>query len=244
MNDLLSEKEQVEALRGWWQENGSYVIGGIVLGVALLVGWNQWQGSIRDAELSASATFETLMNGAGDGDVAAAEAAARDLEENYATTVYATQAQLVLARLYMDKGRDQDAADALRALLDSAASKEIRLIARLRLARVLLYEDKAQEVVALLQGQTDSAFAARFSEVLGDAYAALEQYDQAADAYAVAITDDPAAQTVDRVLVQMKINDLPEAGKMAAIDESLQQETAPTDSAGTDAAPAVDEGER
>jgi predicted negative regulator of RcsB-dependent stress response len=33
----LSEKEQLEIMRTWWQENGRYVIGGIVLGTALLL---------------------------------------------------------------------------------------------------------------------------------------------------------------------------------------------------------------
>ena len=37
----LSEKEQLDAMRSWWQENGRYVIGGVMLGVAMLVGWNQ-----------------------------------------------------------------------------------------------------------------------------------------------------------------------------------------------------------
>ena len=33
MDELLSEKEQVEKLRQWWKENGPFVIGGLVLGV-------------------------------------------------------------------------------------------------------------------------------------------------------------------------------------------------------------------
>ena len=56
-------------------------------------------------------------------------------------------------------------------------------------------------------------------------------FDEAAKAYAVAISDDPTRLTVDRTLVQMKINDLPEPGEVAAVDESLQ---APADEASGD----------
>lgn len=218
----LSEKEQLEIMRTWWQENGRYVIGGIVLGTALLLSWSYWQSAKRSAELEASALYENLLDNVAAGDVEPAEATAANLSDNYGSTPYAAQARLALARLYMDKGRDQDAAVVLRALLDARGNVQLKPVARLRLARVLLYQEKAAEAVELLDGQPESAFSARFHEVLGDAYVALGRFDEAAAAYAVAISDDPNRLTVDRTLVQMKINDLPEPGEVAAVDESLQ----------------------
>ena len=44
MDDLLSEKEQLEQFRGWWSEYGAYVIGGIVIGAGLLFGISQYIG--------------------------------------------------------------------------------------------------------------------------------------------------------------------------------------------------------
>jgi predicted negative regulator of RcsB-dependent stress response len=218
----LSEKEQLEAMRSWWQENGRYVIGGIVLGIALLAGWNYWQTSQKTAQLSASTLYETVLENVADGNVEQAEMAATDLYDNFARTIYAPQARLAMARLYMDKGRDQDAAEVLRGVLDAGGNPELASVARLRLARVLLYQDKAAEVVKLLDDVADSAFSPRFSEALGDAYVALGRNDDAAEAYAVAVSEDEDLLTVDRTLVQMKINDLPEAGEVVAIDESLR----------------------
>ncbi|MDH5214803.1 MAG: tetratricopeptide repeat protein, partial [Gammaproteobacteria bacterium] len=57
----LSEKEQLEAMRTWWNENGRYVISGIVLGVAMLAGWNYWQSSQQTAQREGSALYETLL---------------------------------------------------------------------------------------------------------------------------------------------------------------------------------------
>ncbi|MFQ5982982.1 MAG: YfgM family protein [Woeseiaceae bacterium] len=210
MDELLSEKEQIEAMRTWWQENGRFVIGGIVLGVGILVGWNQWKDYQLTTRLEASAVFETLAEEVNDGSLEAAETAAADLYENYDSTTYAALARLAMARLYMDKGRDQDAADTLVALLAIRGSAELQMVGRLRLAKIYLYQEKSQEVVDLLTGFEGTAFAARYDELLGDAYAALGQVTDAAQAYTRAMNDDTRAPTVNRALIQMKLVDLPD----------------------------------
>jgi len=242
VDDLLSEKEQIEAMRTWWQENGRYVISGIVLGVGILFGWNQWQQYQQRTQLEASALYETLVNEVSDGRLEPSEAAANDLYENYASTSYAALARLAMARLYMEKGRDQDAADTLSALLEVRGNSELQMVGRLRLAKVLLYQDKPREVIELLSGFEDTAFAARYDELLGDAYVALGQITEAAAAYARAMADDPAAPTVNRSLVQMKIVDLSDE---APADDSQTEESASEEDAAdesVDPAPdAVDE---
>lgn len=228
MNDL-SEKEQLEALRAWWAENGNYVIAGVVVGVITIFGWNRWQSTMANAEIEASMLYEEVMSATGGSNLDAAAVAASQLYDEYGETAYAAQARLAMARLYMDTGRDQDAADTLADLIDTDPDREITLVARLRLAKILLYQDKAQEVVDLVAGQTDSAFAARFSEVLGDAYSVLGNYAEALAAYTAALNDNPAAPTVDPNLVQLKINDLP-----------LLDETGEPESPGAGTEPAVD----
>ena len=167
-------------------------------------------------ETAASALYEDIMSATGDGNLDAANSAATELFESYADTTYAGQSRLAMARLYMDKGRDQDAADVLRVLVESGGDSEVQLVGRLRLARILLYQDKAEEVVELLKDQGEHAFAARYSEVLGDAYTALGSYAQAEAAYTAALVDDPAVRTVDSGLVQLKLNDLPATTELAS----------------------------
>lgn len=222
MDELLSEKEQIEAMRGWWRENGRYIISGVVIGVGLLLGWNYWTGQKASSALEASQIYETLVTEVADGNTEAAHTIAVDLYENHASTVYADQARLAMARLYMDKGRDEDAATELQALLDAGGDSPESMVARVRLARILLYQDKPQEAVDLLQGFSDTAFAARYSEALGDGYVALGRSDDARDAYTLALADNPNAPTVNRTLVQMKINDLPRAD-VSSSEESPQE---------------------
>ncbi len=210
MDDLLSEKEQIEQIRTWWSEYGAYVIGGIVIGGAALYGLNVYQDNKLQLQLDASAGYESLLEHVIAGDLDDAEAAADVMASTYADTTYAAQSGLAMARLYMDKNRDQDAADALRAVVDSTAGREFRHVARLRLARILLYQDKAQEVVDLLEIEDSSAFAAAYSEVLGDAYHALGRIADAQAAYQRVLLDPSSQGTIDRQLVQWKALDLPE----------------------------------
>ena len=224
MDDLLSEKEQLDQFKSWWSEYGAYVIGGIVIAAGLLFGINRYQANQLQAQLEASAAYETLVVQVVDGDLDAAEATAYELQNNYAETSYAGQSGLAMARLYMDKNRDQDALDALSAVVDSDADDGLRHVARLRLGRILLYQDKAQEVVDLLESQDVEAFASAYGEVLGDAYAALGQIAEAQEAYQKILLDPLSQGTVDQQLVQWKSLDLPQIAAQSEPAEDMTSE--------------------
>ena len=166
-------------MRAWWTEYGRYVIAGVVIAVGGLFGYNQYESSKLNAEVEASMLLETLAEHVNDGELEDAETVAVELVTDYANTAYAAQSRLAMARLYMDKNRDQDAADVLNELLAEAGDQAIKHVARARLARVLLYQGKAQEVVDLLEGQDTAAFAAVYNELLGDAYHALGRIEDA-----------------------------------------------------------------
>ena len=224
MDDLLSEKEQIEQIRSWWSEYGGYVIGGLGLGIALLVGWNWYQNSKLEAQLAGSAMFESVAVHVSTGNLEEAETAAADLSANYGETTYASQAQLALARLYMDKNRDQDAADALRKVLDGNSGNALKHVARTRLARILLYQGDAQGVLDLLEGQASESFAAPWNELRGDAHHALGQIAEAEAAYQAALLDPMAQVTIDQQLVQWKVLDLPEIAAPDVAEEAAVEE--------------------
>jgi predicted negative regulator of RcsB-dependent stress response len=234
VDDLLSEKEQIDQMRAWWSEYGNYVIGGVVAGALILFGINYYQSSKLNAQLEASALFETLAEHVVDGKLDDAESVAAEIETAYANTIYASQSKLAMARLYMDKNRDQDAADELNELLALSGAEQVKDIARLRLARIYLYQDKAQEVIDLLQGQDNEAFAGRYAEVRGDAYAALGQVAEAETEYQAALTDPMSSQTIDRALLQWKILDLPEAEEPAVEEPAVEAEAVVEPEAATD----------
>ncbi len=210
MDDLLSEKEQIDKIRAWWSDYGLYVIGGVVLGAAILFGINYYQTQRVTAEVSASALYDELTEHVTGGDLEAAETTAAELDSEYGNSSYAVQSKLAMARLYMDKNRDQDAAKALNDLLAMNGHEHLKHVARVRLAKILLYQGKPEEVLSLLEGQENAAFAARYAEELGDAYVALGRFDDARASYQAALGE--AQPTVDQGLIQLKLMDLPDEG--------------------------------
>ena len=173
MDDLLSEKEQIENMRTWWSEYGNYVIAGVAIGAISLFGINRFQTAKLDAQYAASALYDELTHLVVDGDVEAAAVVVAQMMTDHAETTYAAQSRLAMARLYMDENRDQDAANVLSDLVASNVGEEFKQVGRIRLAKIFLYQDKASDVVELLEGTEQGAFAARNAEILGDAYVAL-----------------------------------------------------------------------
>ncbi len=238
MDDLQSEKEQIEEMRQWWSENGRYVIGGIVIGAGLLFGWNSYQSNKLVAQSEASALFESLADHVDDGDLDDAALVADQMALDFADTSYTAQSKLAMARLYMDLNRDQDAADVLHQLLAMSGHDELKNVGRLRLAKIMLYQDRPQDVIELLDGEGGAAFAAQYAEVMGDAHTAMGDFAAAEQAYQ-SVLADAAQGSVDRSIVQMKLIDLPDTTAMQAdapapelpVDDALDAAAADVESA-------------
>ena len=237
MDELLSEKEQLERMRTWWSDYGFYVVGGVVLGAAILFGLNYYQSAQITAQEEASALYDALTEKMADGDLDGAEVDAAELATTYGNSSYAAQSKLAMARLYMDKNRDLDAAEALQGLMAMDGVENFKHVGRVRLAKILLYQDKAEEVLALLDGQDNVAFAARYAETRGDAYVALGRFADARKSYEAALQEP--VPTIDQGLVQLKMLDLPEDA--IAIDAAV--EVSDVETGNEDAAAPDDVGE-
>jgi predicted negative regulator of RcsB-dependent stress response len=236
VDDLQSEKEQIEEMRQWWKDNGAYVIGGIVIGASLLFGWNYHKSSQLAEQEAASELFETLAVGVGAGDLDDAALVADQLSLDHADSAYTAQSKLAMASLYMEKNRDQDAADVLGQLLAMSGNEELKGVARLRLAKIMLYQDRPQDVIDMLGDQDGSAFSAAYADVIGDAHAAMGDYAAAEQAYQLVLAD--AGQgSVDRAVVQMKLLDLPDATE---VQTAIPPEDAATTETAAETAPDAD----
>ena len=199
-----AEQEQIEEIRAWWDEYGNYIIAGVVIGALLLFGWNYYKTSKANAEIAASVLYDELADHVAEGRVEEAERVSGDLDASYPESAYASQSKLAMARLYMDNNRDADAAAVLRELVDGNQSPGFEAVARLRLAKILQYQEKYDEVLALLDLEDTAGFTARYAEARGDALVALGRFDDARGEYLVALADN--GQTIDATFLQLKMN--------------------------------------
>ena len=82
MEGYESEKEQVEAIKKWWQANGKSIIVGVVLGISLVVGGRWWLASQhKQAELASDQYEQVLQEIKKGDDKAALEHGGRLLEQ-------------------------------------------------------------------------------------------------------------------------------------------------------------------
>lgn len=112
-----------------------------------------------------------------------------------------------MAALYVRNNEPEQAASQLRYVLETTKDKTLSQVARLRLARVLILQDKATEALGLLDPVPAGEFAAHYHHVRGDAYTELDRPDDARREYRAAL-DQSAAGQLDRQFVEMKLNDL------------------------------------
>jgi predicted negative regulator of RcsB-dependent stress response len=98
VDDLQSEKEQIEEMKAWWAEYGRYVIAGAIIAVGLIIGFNLYKTNKLEAQMAASELFETLAGHVFEGDLEDAQGIANQLSSNYANTAYAAQSKLAMAR--------------------------------------------------------------------------------------------------------------------------------------------------
>jgi len=213
VEDYLSDREQEEALRRWWQENWRWILGGIALGLALLAAWYYWQHYKTQQAHQASAMFAEYQ--AAGADEAAAQSALDRLIAEHPKSAYTAHARLDQAKKHVDAQRYDEAAAQLRAVADTSKDDELAWIARLRLARVLIQQGKHDEVLSLLKPEKAGAFAARVREVRGDALFAKGDTEGARAEYAAALAANPDAQT-DRQLLEMKLQQVGEGAQSSA----------------------------
>lgn len=202
---MYTDDEQLNDIKEWWKKNRTPLLGGLIIGAVALIGARGWMNHLETQRVSASAEYEQLQVEIKNGNHDALARRGDYLIENYSRTPYAVLAAFALARVYVEKGDLAAAADRLQWAIDHAKSPEMTHIARLRLARVMAADGKAQQALALIEGVGADAFAASYEELKGDLYAETGQTDRARRAYQSAVNalDVGAAE-----IVRMKLDGL------------------------------------
>jgi predicted negative regulator of RcsB-dependent stress response len=198
IDDLLDEHEQGEIVRGWLRENGAGLIGGVVLGLALIGGWQWWQQQRSQHRLHAGNDFQAAMS---DLDAGKLDKAAPRIEA-LPKGAYDTLGALALAKAQLDAGKRDQAIAVLRAA--RPGDPGMAAIVEQRLARLLVDSGKSKDALALLADAGDDAATL---QVRGDAYSALGQDEQARAAYARALTTLEVGSP-QRNLVELKLSEV------------------------------------
>ena len=206
-DQMLTDDEQLENVKAWFNENGAWLAGGVLLGAALLYGWRFYDNHRNDIALKAAARFSEMGSAMDKADRGKAKSLATELKKDFPDTPYADQADLMLARLAVDSGELANAVEPLTRVMNDSKDEELRNIARLRLARVLIDQKKPDEALNLLANVPSGPFATRMHEVRGDARYAKNDMPGAIKEYQTALQSADAGG-IERGLLELKLTDL------------------------------------
>jgi predicted negative regulator of RcsB-dependent stress response len=214
-----AEEESIEALKKWWEDNGTLVTTVVVTVALIWGGWSFWQNSQQGTVAAASDRYEEILTlvstepgiSLSDADRARVIAIADELKSEHGDSVYALYGALFAAQQAVIGDNLETAEAQLRWLLDNAqggffsqSDQGLLLTANLRLGRILLAKGEAQQALDLIDGLDPGAFEAEFAELRGDIYVAQGRPVDARDAYTTA---QQAAGGVSAFL-QMKLDQL------------------------------------
>ncbi len=206
MNDF-SDQEQWEEVKRWLGQNLPWIVAGVVIGVGGLWGWRAWEArQVRLAE-EAGTRFEQAVDAFNRADRTRAFTLVDELTRDYAATPYADLASLVAARSHVESNELDKGAERLAAVMNGSKDAELRLLARLRLARVESAQGKHDAAIVTLNGAQAGKFEARFAEARGDILFAKGDNAGALQAYQQALSTGEEG-VVDLELLDLKIRDL------------------------------------
>lgn len=208
METHVTEEQQIAALKKWWKSNGSSIITGIILGLAVLFGFKAWVAWQDRIAREASDIYAVMIGALQGGNTQAVSDKAGQLIADYGNTPYAALAALALARLRVEEGELEAAATQLQWVLDNATADFVLDSARLRLARVKLAQGDPDGAEAIL-GHAGSSGAAEVlvAELQGDIHLARGDRDQALASYQQALAVMSEDYT-GSALLQLKYDEL------------------------------------
>jgi predicted negative regulator of RcsB-dependent stress response len=212
VDEYLSEKEQWDRVLQWLREQGPWVLVSIAVVMTGYYGWSYWQNHVEQRYVTTALRYEAVLeafrarDAKGEPVVDSGLKLTDQLIKDFPSSGYADQANLLAAGALVEKRSFDQAATRLTQVMNSTKDSELALIARLRLARVQLAQNKPDEALKTLNAVEPGAFAARYAQVRGDALFAKGDREGALKQYRTARND--AGDTLDTGLLDLKIAEL------------------------------------
>ena len=196
-----ADEENVEALKKWWQENGKQLLISVFVVLGGIGGWDLYQNSEQESRNAASDIYEEILaltlktnnEPLSDSERENIISYGQQLREEYPTSSYASFGTLFAAAAEVENRNLSQAEILLNWILEnstgglfSSTEDGLLLTTKLRLGRVLLAQGDAARALDFVNTVDPKEFETGFAELRGDIYVALDQLEEAQDAYSIA----------------------------------------------------------
>jgi predicted negative regulator of RcsB-dependent stress response len=201
------EQEQLDELKAWWKDYGRLVMLGVALGVLAVAGFQGWRYYRHSQMLAAAGLYEQLEQAERAADRKKVRDIAGGIVAKHASTPYAGFAALSAARASFESGELPAARAQLTWVVENARRAELKDIARLRLAGILLDEKSYAEALKLLEAKPEESMTGLYADLRGDILVAQGKHADARNAYQLAL-DRSESGSPYRATLQLKLDSL------------------------------------
>ena len=207
MSDYLTDEEQLDKLKKWWEDNGLMLVGAVVVSVAGVIGWN-WYGERRDAAIASSSDLYV--------DYLRAEGTEREtieatLASEHPDSVYRVFVLLRNARAEVESENPEAGVETLREALSLADDDKLADVIRIRIARLEQELDRSDAALAMLGQVRSAGLRSHVQELKGDIHMARGERALAHEAYSAAL--EGAGEQATRPLLKLKVADTADANE-------------------------------
>lgn len=206
----LEEQEQLDEIKAWWKQYRNLVVLVVVAAAVTVSAIQGWRYYHSKQAFEAGELYTQMQGAVGSGEQKKAQDIAAVLVDRYPRTGYARLAALTGARIAFESGEATVAKTRLQWVIDNGKDDEMRDIARLRLAAVLLDEKNHDAALQLLAVKHADTLSALYADLKADVLVAQGKPAEARGAYQLAL-DKSDAKSAYRALIQVKLDALGEA---------------------------------
>ncbi len=203
----LEEQEQLDQIKHFWRQYGNVISWALIAVLGGLASWNFYQYWQRSQATQAAALFDEVERSVMSADPVKVDRVFEEMKDRFASTLYAQQSALLVAKQYADSGKHDAAKAALNWLADQSNDVGYQSLARLRLVAILMESKQYDEALALLNGTFSPGFEGLVADRKGDVLTLKADKTRAIAEYekAYRLMD---SRTEYRRLVEVKLNAL------------------------------------
>ncbi|GKS69757.1 putative negative regulator of RcsB-dependent stress response [Nitrosomonas sp. PY1] len=205
----LEEQEKIDGLRAWWNKFGTVLV--ILLTVALFAmgGMKAWEYYQQKQAYQAADLYVLLQQIQASDDATKINDAAQLVMAGYPSSGYASRAAFITAQADEKNGNAKRALESLQWVVDHAKESSLRDLARLRIAGILLDEEKYDEALRAISVPHGDNFSGLYLDRKGDILVANHKFSEARLSYQEAIEKLNKTNNYYNI-VQMKLDALGE----------------------------------
>lgn len=203
----LEEQEQLDQLKHFWKQYGDVITWALIVVLGAFAGWNFYQYWQRGQAVQAAAMYDEVERVVASADSAKIDRVFADMKDRFASTAYAQQAGLLVAKQYYSAGNVEASKAALGWVADKSSDPGYQAIARLRLAGVLMESKSFDAALKQLSGSFPASFDPLVADRKGDIFLLQGKRTEAIAEYEKAFRNFEE-RTEYRRLVAVKLNAL------------------------------------